>query len=205
MWLVNDTRDFKESSQFFVDAIPVGAYKTFVLKKRTTELSLYYALYDQDVLIAYYWLMKFNDLPNIYKGHEFHVDDNYQKQGIGTFLYEYLLLDEHYVVISDHFHTTGSSMMWDRLWKNPAYVVGHYNEVTKELVWGVFDKSEVYNNDHMHFVVRAKTIQDVDPDRAEDVTMDVVVNTCNAFSRWSKISGANDHITAIASELGFEI
>lgn len=156
MWLIEDTRDFENQKQFFHDAQVVGSINGFVVKMNRTKLSIYYGVFDDDKLVAYYWLMKFN-YPVGWKSHEIHVADSLQNQGIGMFLYEQAILTGNLVVISDHFQTHFSSEMWDRLRDHPHIEVGRYDEASKQVDWTPdFNKAATYGNDYMHLIARAK-------------------------------------------------
>lgn len=156
MWLIDDTRDFENQKQFFEDARDVGSFKSFVLKKAVTTLSIYYGLFDQNELVAYYWLMKFN-FQFAWKSHEIHVLDAEQGQGLGMFLYEQAILVDKLTVVSDHFQTHYSSEMWDRLRTHPSIEVGRYDEALQLVDWSPsFDKAATYGNDHLHLIARVK-------------------------------------------------
>lgn len=162
MWLIDDTRDFEHQKQFFASAYCVGIFNGYELKRFITPLSLYYGIFDGDNLIAYYWLMKFDKLPGVYKSHEIHVRDEFQNQGIGMFLYERVILVENRTVLSDHFQSHFSSDMWNKIRNNSSIEVGRYNENSNEVDWNVsFDKIATYGNDHMHLIARAKCIFEI--------------------------------------------
>lgn len=154
MWLIDDTRDFENQKQFFADAYFIGTFNGYIVKRTITPLSLYYGVFEGDNLIAYYWLMKFDKLPGVYKSHEIHVREAYQNQGIGMFLYERALLVEHHIVLSDHFQTHFSSDMWVRLRSNVSIQVGTYDENKNVVDWN--GSINTYGNDHMHLIARAK-------------------------------------------------
>jgi hypothetical protein len=156
MWLIDDARNFDQCLQFFKDAETVGMIGLFSLKKVTTTLSIYYAVYDSNELVAYYWLMRWDKLPNTYKSHEVHVKDGYQKRGIGLSLYLHVLFVEKYIILSDHLHTQISSKMWNKLYNIPEVEVGTYNEITDLIDWHTFNKEYVYGNDYLHFIARAR-------------------------------------------------
>lgn len=158
MWLLNDFRDFNEVSNVLLQGMElVGSIGSIPLYKKVTTLSVYYALCDGTKLIAYYWLMAVRQYANTYKGHEFHVATEYQNKGIGTALYKHILLVDGYTVISDHYHTSISSIMWDKLQTMSEVEVGTYDEVLDTFDWtSSINKEMIYNNDYMHFVVRAK-------------------------------------------------
>ena len=48
-----------------------------------------------------------------------------------------------------------------------------------------------------------RTIQDIDVEHAEEVTMEIVTNTCKEFNDHSH--GNDDHLTATAKALSFEL
>lgn len=136
---------------------PIALFGSATLCKKKTDMSVYYALRENDEIIAYYWLMTVRQYQNVYKGHEFHVATQQQGKGIGTFLYKHIILEDKYTVMSDHYHTSGSSAMWDKLQKMTEFQVGTYNENLDSFDWiNPVDKQKVYNNDYMHFVVRAR-------------------------------------------------
>jgi hypothetical protein len=155
MWLINDARNFDECALFFKDAMIVGNINHLTFKRLITPLSLYYGLFDGENLMGYYWLLKWEKLPLTYKGHEFHVRDELQKQGIGSLLYEFILFEEGFAVMSDHLHTQLSSRMWDKFSIDSRLDIGMYDELTNKIEWR-FDKEVVYGNDNMHFIVRAR-------------------------------------------------
>lgn len=52
--------------------------------------------------------------------------------------------------------------------------------------------------------MNSDTIQDVDVDHAEAVTMEVIVNTCNKFFQHSRITH-EIHLVGTATELSLEL
>ena len=155
MWLINDFRDFEECRKLFHDSTTVSSYNLYLLKKKSTDLSIYYSLWDGDKLIAYYWLMAFHGIKDKFRGHEYHVQDCYQNQGIGTFLYRYILVHEKLTIISDRSHTKFSCKIWDKLSNMSDIKVGLYNAITRdENFTEPMDREKVYNNDHMHYIAR---------------------------------------------------
>jgi DNA primase catalytic subunit len=50
-----------------------------------------------------------------------------------------------------------------------------------------------------------RTIQDIDVDHAEEVDMDVVINTCNQFARLIRRNDERQLLLATAKEFGFEL
>jgi GNAT superfamily N-acetyltransferase len=111
----------------------------------------------EERLVAYYSLLAIRHLPNTYMGSEFHVIEEFQGKGIGTALYEYILLEDHYIVISNHVHTKYSSAMWDKLQTISSLKVGTYDEIADVIDWNTKpDKAKIYNNDHIHFIVSAR-------------------------------------------------
>ena len=153
MWLIDDFRNFEDCSRLFDNnTLVIGSIAGYTFKKSTDPCSIYYGLFDGEELVAYNWLMKFKD--NMYRGHEFHVADKLQKQGIGTEMYMYLLFVDKLTFVSDRTHTTPTSKLWVALTNHPDIEVLMYDASTN--VISSMDKEKVYNNSHMHFLARAK-------------------------------------------------
>jgi len=157
MWLINDFRDFKEAEKLLKDAIPVSSFQNLILKKNITPLSIYYGLFDKEELIAYYWLMAFHGKTDKYRSHEYHVADHYQKQGIGMFLCNYILLEDRLTLISDRSHTKFASYIWDKLLRMENIKVGLFNALDNSIDYSKsLDKTLVYDNDFMHYIAKAR-------------------------------------------------
>jgi GNAT superfamily N-acetyltransferase len=157
MWLINDFRDFEEAKKLLTNATPISSFQDLILKKDVTPLSVYYGLFNNDELVAYYWLMAFHGKTDKYRGHEYHVADHYQRQGIGTYLYSYILLEDKLTLVSDRSHTQFSNYIWAKLLRMEEIKVGIFNALDESVDYSKpLDKSLIYDNDHMHYIACAK-------------------------------------------------
>ena len=157
MWLIDDARNLEQCEIFFRDSQTIGSFNKLIFKSKTTHLSKYYGIFNDEKLVAYYWLMKFEKIPNTYKAHEIRVDPSYQKQGIAAFFINHILFREKKQILSDHFHSNAISLVWESFRRNADLIVGTYDEITNEIDWkGNFNKNQLYGNDHVHLIVKAK-------------------------------------------------
>ena len=184
MWLIDELDNFQETYHMLVGAEPVGKLNSMIMKKKQTELCVYYGLYDSDKLIAYFWLMKMPEFERTLKAFEFHVEEEYQKQGIGFYFYRFIVLYDCQTIITDFSHTRNSSKIWDKLISSHEFKVGTYNAITRVIDYNnPIDKEMIYGNDFLHLTVRSKTIRDIDVNSAEEVSIDIAFNTAKKFSK----------------------
>lgn len=159
MWLVDDFRDFKYMSRLFENDTThyIGTLAGYDVKKSTDLRSIYYGLFLDDELVGYDWLMKFGiSNPRLYRGHEFHIADKLKGQGLGTLVYEMIIVTEGIILVSDATHTVPTAKIWQKLMKKNNLEVGTYDSSIDKLRFGQpIDIMEVYNNSHMHFAARA--------------------------------------------------
>jgi len=156
MWLVDTFDDLAQYLPMFEDAEIIGSFEELTFKKKTETLSIYYGLFDEGQLIAYYWIVKFPSQHNMWLGFELRVDLAYQRRGIAMFFYEQIVLVDEKTLVSDFSHNKLSSSIWDKLSKIQGMKVGSYNRITDKIEWGSLNKEKVYGNGHMHFVVTTK-------------------------------------------------
>ena len=184
MWLIDELDDFEETYHMLVGAEPVGKLNSMIMKKKQTELCVYYGLYNNDKLIAYFWLMKMPEFEKTLKGFEFHVEEKYQKQGIGFYFYRFIVLDDAQTIITDFSHTRNSSKIWDKLISSHEFKVGTYNAITRAMDYdNPIDREMIYSNDFLHLTVRSKTIRDIGVNSAEEVSIDISFNTAKIFGK----------------------
>ena len=199
MWLVDDFQNFDEAHQFLTDAFPAGFISIYKLKKKVTDVSIFYSLYDEHKLIAYSWIMKFHH-DGIYRVHESHVLDGYKGRGIGTQLYSHIIINDNINLISDRSQSKGAAAVWNKLKSNSKIEVCNYNALTNSI-----DASPVYGNDHMHYMARkAKTIFDLNSDETQSVDNSIIRRTCDQIENKKTIEG-NDLLQVFPKPLSFEL
>lgn len=156
MWLVETFDDFSQYLPMFEGAETIGNYDGLIFKKKTGPLSLCLGLFDGDRLVAYYWFVKFASQHKMWHGFELAVDEAYRRRGIALFFYLHVLhSDKTTMIVSDYSHSPQSAKIWDKMQTIPQLQVGMYNHLSDTIDWSHVDKNLVYNNHHMHFVVRA--------------------------------------------------
>ncbi len=203
MWLVDDVREIAHAEEMLTGATPVTTFRDMVFKKKTTELCVYYGLYKDEHLVAYFWSFKVRSLPNTIKAYEFHVIELLRRQGIGLFIYKYIILVDRYTLIPDYSHTTSSSKLWKKLKLIPEIKVGVYNAITDEISYT--REEEVYHNDHLHFIATARiTIQDIDVDKPEEVTNEVIIETAKRFGV-RRLIVTEDFVQGLTTPLSLEV
>ena len=200
---MTDLRNFDEASQLFLGATEVAFFNKFLLKRKITDISIYYGMYDNENLIGYFWLMKMRDYKNCVKAYEIHVLNSYQNQGIGTFFYRYLLEKEKYTVVNDFMMTKNSDSIWKKIINMSHIIVGTYDARNNEFDFeSLLNTGILYNNDYLHYAARLKLLQDINVDQASEVTTNILLSTLEMFSTPINQSG---HIKGQAKPLSFEL
>lgn len=148
---------FEEYYQLFLDAKTIGNFREYSIKKNVRPMSIYYGIFDGERLASYFWLVPFHSKQNLWHGFEFRVDDDYQNQGIGMFLYRYVATIEKLKIVTDYSHSNIISHMWDKFCQMSDTQVYIYNHLTDEMKpVSVIDPKEVYGNDYIHMVIGPK-------------------------------------------------
>lgn len=156
MWLVSTFDDFDQYLQLFEGAETIGNYSGLTIKKAIGPISLVIGMFNKDQLVAYYWFVKFTSQHKMWHGFELRVDDTYQRRGIAMFFYLHVLLcDKDSMIVSDYSHSPASAKIWDKMMSTSYVQVGMYNHLTDTIDWSHVDKTLIYKNHHMHYVVRA--------------------------------------------------
>lgn len=200
MWLVDDFQNFDEAHQFLSDSTPYGFIAIYKLKKKITEASIFYSLYDEEKLIAYSWIMKFH-YDGIYRVHESHVLDGYKGRGIGTQLYSYIVIDDNITLISDRSQSRSASSVWNKLKLNSKIEVVNYNALTNSIDLN----ASVYQNDYMHYMARkTKTIFNLKAEEPQLVTNSLINKTFEQVENAKVIKG-EDLLQVFSKPLSFEI
>lgn len=130
------------------NAAIVAKIKNLELRKSEAPTEIHYGLFDSSSrLVGYFaleyigqarWQVTLVQLAQAYKG-----------QGLGTFFYDYAVMNDKLTVVSDGTNTSGphgSTAMWERIWKNKRYTVKGINLSTGEIFEPGLEK--IYNNDY---------------------------------------------------------
>lgn len=114
-------------------------------KQSTTEIE--YGLFNKDKLVGYFsleyfgknkWMVTLVQLAQAYKG-----------RGLGTFFYDYAVMNDKLTLVSDSTNTDGihgSKNLWIRLKNNNKYLVKGY-DVKLDKVFDIDNLNDIYNND----------------------------------------------------------
>ena len=121
---------------YFNDSTIVAKIKNLVLKKSADSTEIHYGLFDdKDRIVGYFgleyagnsmWQVVLVQLAQAYKG-----------MGLGTFLYDYAVMNDKLKVMSDATNTGGphgSINLWKTLKKNNRYQIVGYDTKTKTLI-----------------------------------------------------------------------
>lgn len=147
--VTNPPRDeyLDQHSYNLANAETVASINGLQLKKSASQTEVHYGLFDKkNQLVGYFsleyagkgrWEVALVQLAQAYKG-----------LGLGTFFYDYAVMNDKLTVISDGTNTGGphgSKKMWERLWQNRRYDVKGIDLKTNT----VFDATPdmIYNND----------------------------------------------------------
>ena len=120
----------------FKNAQPVARINNLILKKESSSTEIDYGLFDdKNNLVGYLsleyagndiWVVSLVQLAQIYKG-----------QGLGTFLYDYAVMNDKLKLMSDATNTGGphgSITLWDRLRNNNRYEIVGYDTSKKQII-----------------------------------------------------------------------
>ena len=147
--IVNPPRDeyIDQYRSNFNRATSVARIRGLDLKKNASNTEIEYGLLDQQSrLVGYFslyyygrdiWVVSLVQLAQAYKG-----------QGLGTFFYDYAVMNDGLKIMSDATNTDGvhgSRGLWLRLRNNRRYPVVGYDTATNSILPKI-DPQEVYNN-----------------------------------------------------------
>lgn len=131
----------------FSSAEPVAKIRNLLLKKSASPGEIEYGLFDQqDRLVGYFslyyygrdiWVVALVQLAQAYKG-----------QGLGTFFYDYAVMNDKLKIMSDATNTDGvhgSRNLWQSLKKKSRYQIVGYDTDNQEILPDV-DSDQVYNH-----------------------------------------------------------
>jgi hypothetical protein len=136
--ITNPPRDeYIDQYHHLFDIAPTLAkIKDLVLRKVESSDEIHYGLFDsKDRLVGYFsldyagkdiWTVTLVQLAQAYKG-----------QGLGTFFYDYAVMNDNLKIMSDSTNTGGihgSRNLWDRLKSNGRYQVVGYDTKTKQII-----------------------------------------------------------------------
>jgi len=136
--ITNPPRDeyIDQYTETFKLSLTVAKIKDLSLKKVESEDEIQYGLFDtKDRLVGYFsldyidndlWVVTLVQLAQSYKG-----------QGLGTFFYDYAVMNDKLKIMSDSTNTGGvhgSQNLWERLKKNNRYQVVGYDTQTKQII-----------------------------------------------------------------------
>lgn len=117
------------------------------LRSRKTESSTYYGLFDsRDKLIAY---LELENIDNVY-GQVLlsNVIIEYRGHGYGTLLYDFAVMNDNTLLLSDERQTPEAKKLWSNLRTEHKYPVVAFDMRTKEQAPEKTD-AEVYNNEDL--------------------------------------------------------
>ena len=147
--IVNPPRDEYLDSHSFVlqGAEPVARVLGLTLKAAKSPTEIHYGLYDRQDRIAGLlsldymgkdrWQVVLVQLAQAYKG-----------LGLGTFLYDYAVMNDKLTLVADSTNTSGphgSRKMWERIWQNSRYPVKGIDLKTQEIFNAT--PEQIYIND----------------------------------------------------------
>jgi hypothetical protein len=147
--ITNPSRDeyIDQYQSNFRNAESVAKIRNLLLKKSASPSEIEYGLFDQqDRLVGYFslyyhgqdiWVVALVQLAQAYKG-----------QGLGTFFYDYAVMNDKLKIMSDATNTDGvhgSRNLWQSLKKKSRYQIVGY-DTDKEEILPEVDSDQVYNN-----------------------------------------------------------
>ena len=144
---VNPPRDeyLDDKNHYFDNATPVVSIKGLILKRSVRDSDVFYGLFKDDVLVGYLGLTHRPD--GKYQVGLSQLAQAYKGQGLGTFLYDYAILNDNRVVLSDNRQTPDSQQLWNRFRQNVHFNVVPFDLNTNEPT--VATDEQVYSSDHL--------------------------------------------------------
>lgn len=118
VYLENYLKDFN-------GAIDVATLYKYILKKNIVGDEIFYGLFDEDSLVSYLKLEKYND--KLYQVRLSQVEGIYKGHGYGTALYDYAIMNDKIYVLSDLNLTKQSQDVWDNFQTYSKFKVVPYN------------------------------------------------------------------------------
>jgi hypothetical protein len=146
--IINPPRDeYLDQYYFdFKEAQPVAKISDLILKKHQSPTEINYGLFDkQDRLAGYFslyyhgkdiWTVNLVQLAQIYKG-----------QGLGSFFYDYAVMNDKLKIMSDATNTggkSGSVALWNSLRDRKRYEIVGYDTITNEIIPNARDQ-DIYD------------------------------------------------------------
>lgn len=157
---VNPPRDeyLDDRHHHFTAAADLTTIKGLVLKRSENDGDLFYGLFEDDALVGYVSLRKYAD--NIYQVGLSQIAPAFRGQGLGTFMYDYAVLNDKLTVISDNRQTPDAKKLWQRFRTNGHFIVKPFDLNTNQPVEATED--QVYGSDNLVWIAypTGKTINE---------------------------------------------
>lgn len=157
---VNPPRDeyLDDRSHRFANATGVATIKGLTLKRSSHDEDIFYGLFNDTALVGYVSLRKYSD--GMYQVGLSQIAPSYRGQGLGTFMYDYAILNDKMTVISDTVQTPDAKKLWMRFRTNGHFIVKPFDLSTNKTVEATDE--QVYSSDNLVWIAypTGKTINE---------------------------------------------
>lgn len=158
---VNPPRDeyLDDRNHYFDNATEVATIKGLTLRRAEHDSDYFYGLFNKESqLVGYVSLRKFDE--SKYSVGLSQVVNAYRGQGLGTFMYDYAILNDKLTVLSDTRQTPDAKKLWARFRSNGRFNVQPYDLTTNKIV--DVPEERVYSVDNLVWIAypTGKTINE---------------------------------------------
>lgn len=147
---VNPPRDeyLDDRNHHFRDSTPVATIKGLILKRSLHDGDVFYGLFKDDLLVGYVSLRQYSE--GMYQVGLSQIAPAHRGQGLGTFMYDYAILNDKLTVISDINQTPDAKKMWNRFRTNGHFIVKAFDLNQKQPVEAT--EEQVYSSDRLVWI-----------------------------------------------------
>lgn len=147
---VNPPRDeyLDDRSYHFTNATSVATIKGLILKRSAHHGDIFYGLFKETLLVGYVSLSKYSD--GIYQIGLSQIAPAHRGQGLGTFMYDYAILNDKLTVISDTNQTPDAKKLWSRFRTNGHFIVRAFDLKLNQPVEA--SEEQVYSSDNLVWI-----------------------------------------------------